>query len=44
LSARKEEFRTGRADKGGAIVVISAKRMNQEAREHIPTDIPKAAY
>ena len=38
LSARKEEFRIERADKGGAIVVISAKRMNQEAREHITKD------
>ena len=38
LSARKEEFRVERADKGGAIVVISAKRMNQEAREHITKD------
>ena len=38
LSERKEEFRVERADKGGAIVVISAKRMNQEAREHITKD------
>jgi hypothetical protein len=38
LASRKEEFRTERADKGGAIVVISAKRMNQEAREHITKD------
>ena len=38
LSVRKEEFRIERADKGGAIVVISAKRMNQEAREHITKD------
>ena len=35
LSVRKEEFRIERTDKGGATVVISAKHMNQEAREHI---------
>ena len=35
LSDRKEEFSIERADKGGDTVVISAKHMNQEAREHI---------
>ena len=38
MSVRKEEFRIERADKGGATVVISAKLMNQEAREHITKD------
>jgi hypothetical protein len=38
LAQHKFKFRIQRADKGGATVVISESRMNEESRSHVEND------
>ena len=38
LAKHKFKFRIQRADKGGATVVISESRMNEESRSHVEND------
>ena len=38
LAEHKFKFRVQRADKGGATVIISENRMNEESRSHVEND------